>query len=363
MVTRCNLVILKESFFRSGKFLMSAQFSLEDSRNRLSAYLTEVSSAPATLLQMSPLAGGASRDMWYVEVVIDSVKESFALRRDLPTTMLDQAISRADEFRLMQAAYESGIKVARPRFLCTDEDVLGAPFFLMDFLSGIAIGRKVVHMPELAAARAILPEQMAEQLAKIHALDTVKYKLGFLPVARAAYNPVQEAIKQSYESLESLQINHPAFEFALRWAEQHAPRPKRTTLVHGDFRIGNLLVDDHGLVAVADWEFAHMGDPLEELGYCCMRDWRFGNGQLRLGGISDREPFIQAYEQFAGVSVDRDAVDFWEFLGNVRWGIICLAQANRHLSGREPSVEYASLGRRSAEMQYEMLRLIERMGL
>jgi len=102
-----------------------------------------------------------------------------------------------------------------------------------------------------------------------------------------------------------------------------------------------------------------MGDPCEELGYCCMRDWRFGNIHRRMGGISDREPFLQAYEEYAGVEIDRKAVHFWEFLGNVRWGIICLSQANRHLSGHESSVELASLGRRSAEMQLEMLHLID----
>jgi aminoglycoside phosphotransferase (APT) family kinase protein len=94
-----------------------------------------------------------------------------------------------------------------------------------------------------------------------------------------------------------------------------------------------------------------------------MRDWRFGVGHLRFGGIAEREPFLQAYERESGRAVNRTAVDFWEFLGNVRWGAICLSQANRHLSGREPSVELASLGRRSAEMQLEMLRLIEKMGL
>ncbi len=337
--------------------------TLEDFRQRLSDYLTEASGTPATITQAAPLAGGASRDMWLIETNVGGEALKLVLRRDLPTTMLDDALSREQEFRLMQAAYGAGIRVARPRWLCTDISVLGAPFFLMDYVDGIGIGRKVVQMPELAEARAALPAQMAAQLAKIHQLDYVAHDLNFLFAPADGLTPVQEVIAQAHAVLEALNVKHPAFEFALRWAEQNAPPSERITLIHGDFRIGNLLVNAQGLAAVADWEFAHIGDPLEELGYCCMRDWRFGMGHLRLGGIGDREPFLQAYEQFAGVRVDKKAVDYWEFLGNVRWGIICLAQANRHLSGRDPSVELASLGRRSAEMQYEMLRLIEQMGI
>jgi aminoglycoside phosphotransferase (APT) family kinase protein len=337
--------------------------TVDEFRASLSHYLTQVSGAPATVTRATPMAGGASRDMWRIDVKLNDIEQALVVRRDLPTSMFEQALSREHEFRLMQAAYDSGIKVARPHFLCTDESVLGAPFFIMDYVDGISIGRKVVQAPELARARALLPMQMAEELAKIHQLDTVKYKLGFLPVPRLGHNAAQEAIKQCYDILEGLRIDHPAFEFSLRWAEQNAPPSGSLTFLHGDFRVGNLLVNTQGLIAVADWEFAHMGDAVEELGYCCMRDWRFGMGHLRLGGIADREPFLQAYENIAGVKIDRRAVDFWEFLGNVRWGIICLSQANRHLSGKEPSVEYASLGRRSAEMQCEMLRLIESMGV
>jgi aminoglycoside phosphotransferase (APT) family kinase protein len=342
---------------------MSAAYSPDEFRARLVDYLTEVSGVIATVDRAEPLAGGASRDMWLIEATFDREPQKLVLRRDLPTTMLDSSLTRAQEFQLMQAAYAHGVKVARPRFLCEDERVLGAPFFLMDFVPGIAIGRKVVQMPELAEARARLPQQMAEALAAIHAIDPQAHQLVFLSAPAQGHTPAQDAIAQCRSILDSLEIAHPAFEFALRWANEHAPPPLRICLIHGDFRIGNLIVDETGLAAVADWEFAHIGDPLEELGYCCMRDWRFGMGRLRMGGIADREPFIQAYEQISGLTIDRQAVDYWEFLGNLRWGIICLTQANRHLSGRDPSVELASLGRRSAEMQYEMLHLIEMMGI
>jgi len=326
-------------------------------RDRLATFLTQASGLDVVIDSATLLAGGASRDMWLIDARLGGGSERLVLRRDLPTSMHEAALTRQQEFRLMQTAYAEGVKVARPRFVCADPAVLEGAFFLMDFVDGVAIGRKVVTLPELAAARAQLPEHMAEQLARIHQIDAAR--LDFLQ--RPADSPALEAIRETYEILDRLGVNNPAFEYALRWAERHPPTCAALTLIHGDFRIGNLIVDANGLAAVADWEFAHWGDPDEELGYVCMRDWRFGVIHKRMGGIGDREPFLQAYERHSGRTVDRAAVDFWELLGNIRWGVICLAQANRHLSGRDPSVELASLGRRSAEMQSEMLRLIAQM--
>lgn len=338
--------------------MLIADLSTVEARAKLAGFVATSVGAPCEVERAVPLAGGASRDMWLIDLSTGDAYERLVLRRDLPTSMVDSALSRQQEFTLMQAAHAAGIRVARPRWLCTNPEVVGSPFFLMDFVQGIAIGRKVVFAPELAYARDALCDQMAEQLAKIHALDT--RPLGFLPRPPANISPAQDAIAQTYTLLDALGVKNPAFEFALRWAERHAPTPEALTFAHGDFRIGNLIIDAEGLAAVADWEFAHIGDPDEELGYLCMRDWRFG-GKYRVGGICDREPFLIAYERASGRIVSRRAVDFWEFLGNVRWGVICLSQANRHLSGLDPSVEYASLGRRSAEMQYEALRMIRQM--
>jgi aminoglycoside phosphotransferase (APT) family kinase protein len=237
--------------------------------------------------------------------------------------------------------------------------VIGGVFFLMDYVHGESVGPKVIHAPELAAARAKLPAQIAEQLALIHSIDYTAYGFDFLRQPPAGRSPALDTLQGSYAMLDALGIHNPTWEFALRWAERHAPDCPQLTFIHGDVRVGNLLVDPDGLTAVIDWEFAHIGDPLEELAYPCMRDWRFGSGHLHFAGLSERETFLQAYEHYSGRNVDRAAVDWWEIMGNIRWGIICMAQAERHLSGKDPSVELASLGRRSAEMQLETLRLID----
>lgn len=328
----------------------------------LQAYLSDVTDSAATMTDAKPLAGGASRDTWYIQADINGEEHEYVMRRDLPTQMFDDALTREQEFHLMDAAHASGVSVAQVRYLCTDESVLGSPFFIMDYVPGISIGRKVMRQPELADARQKLPRQMAQELARIHAIDTAAHHLDFLRAPQTGYSPAEDIIAQTYQILDDLGVINPVWEWTLRYAKTHQPTTERITFVHGDFRIGNLLVDESGLRAVIDWEFGHLGDPDEELGYLCMRDWRFGHGQNRAAGLTDRETFLQAYEAASGRSVNRDAVDWWELMGNIRWGVICLSQAERHLSGEEPSVELASLGRRSAEMQLESLRLIESFG-
>lgn len=329
----------------------------------LQQYLSQQTGSEVMISHAKPLAGGASRDTWLFSILIDDEEEKVVMRRDLPTQMFDEALSREQEYHLMDAAYQAGVKVAKMRWLCTDETVLGSPFFIMDYVPGISIGRKVIKLPELADARKILPQHMAEELSKIHNIDPETETLAFLKRPRDGRTPAEEAIHEMYSILDDLSVSNPVWEWTLRWTENHLPQEIEPCFVHGDFRIGNLLVDEQGLTAVIDWEFGHIGNPDEELAYLCMRDWRFGQGTKRAAGLTDRETFLKAYETASGRMVSRESVDWWEVMGNIRWGIICMAQANRHLSGDEPSVELASLGRRSAEMQLEALRLIESYGM
>lgn len=329
----------------------------------LEQYLSEQTGEAVRITNAKALAGGASRDTWHLSVQQGAGTHEYVMRRDLPTQMFEDALTREQEFHLMDAAYQHGIKVAKMRFLCSDTAVLGSPFFIMDYVPGISIGRKVIRQPELEQARQALPAQMAQQLAAIHRLDYQQERLSFLARPPENRSAAEAVIEQVYGIVDALGVKNPVWEWALRWATEHRPKPNPVTFVHGDFRLGNLLVDESGLRAVIDWEFGHVGDPDEELGYLCMRDWRFGNGTQRAAGLTDRESFLHAYEAASGRSVDRASVDWWELLGNIRWGVICLSQANRHLSGEDPSVELASLGRRSAEMQLESLRLIEQFGI
>ena len=185
--------------------------------------------------------------------------------------------------------------------------------------------------------------------------------LDFLPRPTDGTIPAGSLIHQLRTALHQLNIQRPGLTLGLRWLEQNQPPPpERLTLLHGDFRIGNLIVNNEvGLAAVIDWEFAHLGDPVEDLAWPLVRDWRFGNGHLRLGGIADAEPFLAEYERLTNRPVSPATITYWEIMGNMKWAITCLTQAHRHLSGQDPSIEFASLGRRSVEMELELLTLIE----
>ena len=325
--------------------------------SRLAAFLAAAGGAPTEVTALQPIAGGASLETWAVDATIGGEPYALVLRMDLASNMNPNALTRAQEFALLQAACDAGVLAPRPRWLSADGAALGRPFFLMDRIEGESIGPRVVRRPELAAARALLPAQMADQLARIHAIDPAP--LGFLLRPPPGRSPALHAVGGARRLLESLGIASPALEFGLRWLEQHAQECPQQTFIHGDFRIGNLLVGPDGLRAVIDWEFAHIGDPLEDVAWPCVRDWRFGNDTLRVGGVGALEPYVTAYEAASGRAVDRSALRYWEIMGNLRWAATCHSQAQRHLSGADPSVEFASLGRRAAEMELEFLTLIE----
>jgi aminoglycoside phosphotransferase (APT) family kinase protein len=274
-------------------------------------------------------------------------------------TIQQEALSREQEFRLLVIVHQAGALVPRPRWLCTDPAVLGAPFFVMDRLEGESVGRRIVREPGLAAARRLLPRQMAEQLARIHRIDLQQVGPLGLPTNDPGCSPAQTVVARTARQLWRLGEPHPALELALRWLQAHAPSSANTVLVHGDFRLGNLMVGPDGLRGVFDWEFAHIGEPAEDLAWPCVRSWRFGQDTQRLGGIGQPDELFAAYEELSGRTIDRRAVAYWEILGNLRWAVGCIAQANRHLSGQAPSLELASLGRRAAEMELELLDLIE----
>ncbi|HEU5110693.1 MAG TPA: phosphotransferase, partial [Micromonosporaceae bacterium] len=155
----------------------------------------------------------------------------------------------------------------------------------------------------------------------------------------------------------SVEAPVPTFEVGFRWLRERMPPPAPLRLVHGDFRTGNFLVGEDGLVAVLDWELAHLGDPTEDIGWLCTRAWRFG-GPGEVGGFGSRADFYGAYERAGGRPVDESRVRFWEVFGALKWGIICQLQAFAHLRGDLPSVERATIGRRVTEAELDLLLLM-----
>lgn len=320
--------------------------------------------APARIENLRRVAGGSSQETWALDAEIAggpfAGRHALVLRRDMGGAISPTTLSRADEFRVYQAMHRAGIAVPRPYWRADgSEGIAGRAAFLAERLEGEAIGRRIVRDPAFAGARAALPGQMADQLARIHAIDARASGLGFLPAPKAGENPALATLDAFDRQLREIDEPHPALELGLRWLRRHAPPCERLTVVHGDYRIGNILAGPEGLRAVLDWEFTHVGDPREDIGWACVRAWRFGRDDLRFGGISALEPFLDAYIAAGGRPVSAPEVFYWEALGNLGWAIGALAQARRHLSGQERSVELASLGRLCAEMELELLALID----
>ena len=193
---------------------------------------------------------------------------------------------------------------------------------------------------------------MADELAKIHAVP--RARLPFLEEAR---------LERMIDELDEFGEPHPAIELGLWWLRENRPPEREPVVVHGDYRIGNLVVDERGLVGVLDWEFAHVDDPVRDLAFGLVRAWRFGVDEKRLGGIGDAEPYVERYNELTGAGVRSEELDYWELAGNVGWAIGCLTQAQRHLRGRDRSVELAILGRLGAEVEYEVCHLLEKAGV
>jgi aminoglycoside phosphotransferase (APT) family kinase protein len=291
------------------------------------------------------LAGGASKEAWSV----DAGGERLLVRRAAATVMHHHTLTLAQEFECLTAAYEAGVKAPRP--VAYIDDLAGREAFVMERLDGETIGRRIVQKEELAGAREALPLQLAEELAKIHAIPAER--LPFLPEAR---------LETMVAELDEVGEPHPAIELGLWWLRENRPEPPRPPVVnHGDFRIGNVVVDREGLVGVLDWEFVHLDDPVRDMAFGLVRAWRFGVGDKRLGGVGEVGPYLERYNELTGLDVRPEELDYWEVAGNVAWAVGCLTQAQRHLSGLDRSIELAILGRLGAEVEYEICQLLERL--
>ena len=308
---------------------------IADMREALQAVLDAETTEPVLL------AGGASKEAW----AVDAGGEKLLVRRAAVGVIHRHTLSLADEFAVLEAAYAAGVKVPKPlRYI---PDLAGREAFVMERLEGETIGRRVVRGPVPEE----LPLQMAEELAKIHALPPER-----LPFLEAA------TIDRLVDELDEVGEPHPAIELGLWWLRENRPPARDPVVVHGDYRIGNLVVGEAGLVGVLDWEFAHLDDPARDLAFSLVRAWRFGVPEKRLGGVGAVEPYVERYNELTGFAVTQDELDYWELAGNVGWAIGCLTQAQRHLTGQDRSVELAILGRLGAEVEYEICDLLERQG-
>ena len=337
--------------------------------DRLLAAAVEPALGPVEVRDLRRLTGGASRETWAFDAIaFDSAEggpgsgettHRLILRRDPPGRPGPRG-SMGREARCIVAAGDAGLPVPHVLVHSDDVAVLGAAGIVMDRVEGETIARKLLRDDRFEAARAGLVAECGAALAGVHALDP--RVLGGPSASSFGtgddVSAVADPLEEMRFALDSLGRTTPVFEYALRWLDQHRPAPTAgPSLVHGDFRLGNLMVDDTGLVAVLDWELAHLGDPAEDLGWLCVRAWRFGQ-RPPVAGLGERDELLAAYHDAGGPLISPEVLRWWEVYGTLRWGVICMVQTAVFLGGQIPSVELAAIGRRVAETEWDLLLLI-----
>jgi aminoglycoside phosphotransferase (APT) family kinase protein len=300
---------------------------------------------------LARLSAGASAQSWLFEAAGPRGREKLVLQLYAGGENFVAALSKTAQARVQSLAGTAGVRTPPVALVVGPDDGLPEGF-ASAYVAGETLGKRVVNEPGLAAARAALPEQCAQALGLIHGIDASG--LDWLPVLGAEAQ-LEELARSHRACGESL----PVFELALAWLAGHLPPTRVPRLVHGDFRTGNFIVDANGLAAVLDWELAHLGDPMEDLGWLCVGSWRFGRDELAVGGFGQRAPFYAAYARYAGETPNPAAIHFWEVFGTLKWGVICQWFAHRFLAGAANSLEPAVIGRRVSEVELQLLELLD----
>jgi aminoglycoside phosphotransferase (APT) family kinase protein len=305
------------------------------------------------------LSGGAIQENWLLEVDMRGGSMpgpgELVIRTDSPSRVV-QSLGREQEFALIEIAHAAGMTVPEPLFLDSEGTVIGKPFYVMRRASGTADPRYLTRDMTLEPRRAALTEQIGIEIAKLHGLEPPHPELDFLGTPPTC--PAAVRADSFLEQLETLPDPLPILEWASRWLRRNAPESDRVALCHGDYRVGNIMIDGSEITGILDWEFASWSDPMEDIGWLCARCWRFGMDAREAGGLGDRLDLYRGYEAEAGVMIDWSSVAYWEVMATVRWAIIAHYQGLRHVSGSEFSMELALTGRKAAEMELDVLTQI-----
>jgi len=298
--------------------------------------------------QLVPLTGGASAD---INRIILANEDELIVRRTLSQEKSVMAIPKILEAKIQKVVKKNGAPVPAIIFEFSEGEEIGEGY-VMEAIPGETIPRKILRDVKFATAREKLPFEIGKSLAKIHQtkLDDLK------ALDQVTFSDSLEKLFQVYLSFNQPQ---PVFDLAFKWLEAQKLTEYGDVLVHGDFRFGNFIISEENLESIIDWELAHIGNPMEDLGWLCVRSWRFGNVEKRVGGLGDIKDLIAGYESNSDIKIDESQLDVWQLYGSLRWGVICMMQTFAHLSGMVNSVEKAAIGRRVSETEFDLMNMIK----
>ncbi len=326
--------------------------SNDDIASRLPAVIARYLGPPGTIHDLRQLTGGASRSTWFFDAEAGGARHRLIMQQggvwaDRATGVAPQLEPEQDA-QLIISASEVGVPAPKVRAILEPADGLGRGY-ITERVEGETLGPRIIRDEKFAGARAVMAQQCGEILAAIHRID--RSRAPFLLRQDAAVH-----VAAHREIVDRFGLCLSALDMGLRWAAENVPKKARSTVVHGDFRLGNLIVGEEGIRCVLDWELGQAGDPMQDLGWLCIRTWRFG-GAPAVGGFGSREDLYTAYERASGYPVDPAHVRFWEAFGNLKWVIHCLRLGMRGIA--ENGIERCAIGRRIEEPLWDFLNLIE----
>lgn len=307
------------------------------------------------LVSADRLSGGASQETYRIVIEGTSGQQTLAMRRapggiyTQPTPAHPGLVAEA---LLMQCALNAGVPEPRVFYVLEPADKLGDGF-IMEWLSGEALGARIVRSERFDAIRPRLAFECGKVMARIHSIDVTESGLD----ERLARISPEDFVRQTWDNYQHLKTPQPMIDYTARWLLDHLPQSYTPALVHNDFRNGNFMLDENGIVAVLDWELAHIGDPMRDLGWICVNSWRFGS-DLPVGGFGEYADLFAGYEAESGRKVDPARVKFWEVFGSFWWSVGCLSMAEHFRSGPDKTVERPAIGRRSSECQVDCVNLL-----
>ncbi|MGN6691715.1 MAG: phosphotransferase [Sphingopyxis sp.] len=299
---------------------------------------------PGQLSNLGRLSGGANMESW----AFDFAGAPYVLRR-APSAeyMADRPYGHPTEAALVKAAHAAGVKAPEVVGVLADGDGMGTGYVMRRVIAEVSPAKILPAPPPSLIA------DLGRELARIHAIpaETVPDAIPHMDTAAALAE-----LKARFLSYGG---DRPAIALAIKWCEDHLPIPAPPVLVHGDYRMGNIMVDTDGLAVVLDWELAHRGDAHEDLAFGCMTVWRFGQLDRPAFGVGSLEEYFAAYEAAGGAPVDRDRFRFWLIYRTLWWALGCLQMGQAWRSGADTTVERVVVGRRTAEQELDLIVLLE----
>ncbi|MEH6638800.1 MAG: phosphotransferase family protein [Porticoccaceae bacterium] len=325
--------------------------SLEGIILRLESAVRRRLGSDASIANVDVATLGASNRTLLFDLLDGNTTRRLVLRQETYRSPVSPFLSPHDQYCIHQVVHSHGLAIPEPIFELDETDELDRGF-VVACIDGETLPKTLLGDSAFAPARSCFAAQSGEFFARLHAIPVAE--LPFLADSTDSIDPLN-AQRQRYDSY---QESHPGIEVGLRWLENNRPQRRAPKLIHGDYRVGNLLLDHQGITGVLDWECAHQGNAMEDIGWLCLRSWRFGRIDKPVGGMGPRSELYAAYSANGGETVDPEEVRWWEIFASLKWAILNIMQADGHVRGERRSLPFACCGRNAAMIEYDMLMTI-----